>query len=108
MKHIEKFLLVIHDYQSYVEPAPGAPSKLHRKKQVDEHNFTPLEDPVLSKNIGVPIVIVGCKSDTFEFLEKEYGFKEPHFDFIQQYLRKIALSCNIFILILFLYLLNRT
>lgn len=84
---------MIHDFQTYVEPAPGAPAKIHRKKQTEDHVLPPLEDNALSKNIGVPIVIVGCKSDTFEFLEKEYGFKESHFDFIQQYLRRIALLC---------------
>lgn len=85
---------MISDFQSYVEPAPGQQTKLHRKKGAEE--IIPLEENVLTKNIGIPVIVVGCKSDTLEFLEQEYAYKEAHFEFIQQYLRRICLTCNFF------------
>jgi len=51
-----------------------------------------MSHPVIIATCLLPIVIVGCKSDLTEMLEKEYGYKDAHFDFIQQYLRRICLS----------------
>jgi hypothetical protein len=36
------------------------------------------------------------QTDFFSTLEKEYGYKDSHFDFIQQYLRRICLQCQPF------------
>ncbi len=83
----------------------------------------PVNPPVLIKNLGIPIVVVGCKvssqsfryflldgyilidcillflvsfvqSDHIPQLEKEYNYKEAHFDYISQYIRRICLQCK--------------
>jgi dynein light intermediate chain 1 len=88
---------LIYDFQQYTEPT-GQPSSMapmkqfKKRKPVDEQALLPLSDGVLTNNIGIPIVVVCSKSDTTEMLEKEYAYKEAHFDFIQQYLRRICLS----------------
>jgi len=52
----------------------------------------PLSEGVLSNNLGVPIVVVCCKTDTMDKLEQDYSYKDSHFDYIQTYLRKICLT----------------
>jgi len=88
---------LIYDFQQYTEPT-GQPNSMapmkqfKKRKPVDEQTLLPLSEGVLTNNTGVPIVIVCSKSDMTEMLEKEYTYKESHFDFIQQYLRRICLS----------------
>jgi len=49
---------------------------------------------VLTHNLGVPVVVVCTKSDAVESLEKDYGYKDSHFEFIQQHLRRTCLQCE--------------
>ncbi|UXI18744.1 hypothetical protein NH340_JMT04687 [Sarcoptes scabiei] len=51
-----------------------------------------LPPDVLCHNLGLDIVIVITKTDYMSTLEKEYDFKEEHFDFIQQSVRKFCLK----------------
>eukprot|EP00029_Vermamoeba_vermiformis_P012908 TRINITY_DN7857_c0_g1_i1.p1 TRINITY_DN7857_c0_g1~~TRINITY_DN7857_c0_g1_i1.p1 ORF type:complete len:482 (-),score=158.90 TRINITY_DN7857_c0_g1_i1:31-1476(-) len=52
----------------------------------------PLPEGVLTHNLGVPVVVVCTKSDAVEGLEKDYGYKDSHFEFIQQHLRRTCLQ----------------
>ncbi|KAG2216387.1 hypothetical protein INT45_004805 [Circinella minor] len=52
----------------------------------------PLTQGCLSTNLGVPIVIVCCKSDALNMLEQSQDYKEEQFDFIQQTLRCVCMK----------------
>ena len=54
----------------------------------------PLPSDVLSHNLGLDIVVAITKTDYMSTLEKDYDFREEHFDFIQQYARKFCLQCK--------------
>ena len=54
----------------------------------------PLPPNVLSHNLGLDIVVAITKTDYMSTLEKDYDFREEHFDFIQQYARKFCLQCE--------------
>jgi len=92
VEEMKRFL--IYDFQQYTEPtATVAPMKqMKKRKVVDEQSLLPLANGLLTNNLGIPIVVVCCKSDMTEMLSKEYAFKESHFDYIHQYLRRICLS----------------
>ncbi len=35
------------------------------------------------------------QSDSIAALEKDYGYKDDHFTYIQQFLRRICINCNL-------------
>ncbi|KAJ1989029.1 hypothetical protein EDC05_004950 [Coemansia umbellata] len=51
----------------------------------------PLGKGMLENNLGIPLVVVCTKSDAMSIMERERGFKEEDFDYIQQILRAICL-----------------
>ncbi|KAI7827258.1 dynein light intermediate chain-domain-containing protein [Kickxella alabastrina] len=51
----------------------------------------PLGKGVLEANLGIPLIIVCTKSDAMDVMERERGFKEEDFDYIQQVLRAVCL-----------------
>lgn len=77
--------------QSYCEPRVtednNPPSNTEKNKQLN--NFDELEDGVLIKNFGVPVIIVCTQSDCIDELVKssKVDLSTAHFDYIQQYLR---------------------
>ncbi|RUP47129.1 dynein light intermediate chain-domain-containing protein [Jimgerdemannia flammicorona] len=52
----------------------------------------PLGPGTLTKNLGIPLVIVCCKSDSLNQLERTQDYKEERFDYIQQTLRTLCLK----------------
>ncbi|KAJ1675004.1 hypothetical protein EV182_002129 [Spiromyces aspiralis] len=50
-----------------------------------------LGEGMLTDNLGIPIIFVCTKSDYIDVLERERGFKDEDFDFIQRTLRSICL-----------------
>ncbi|KAJ2003008.1 hypothetical protein H4R26_003312, partial [Coemansia thaxteri] len=52
----------------------------------------PLGQGVLGTNLGIPLIVVCTKSDTMDQMERERGFKEEDFDYIQQVLRAVCLQ----------------
>ncbi|KAJ2745131.1 hypothetical protein GGI20_002393 [Coemansia sp. BCRC 34301] len=52
----------------------------------------PLGQGVLKTNLGISLIVVCTKSDTMELIERERGFKEEDFDYIQQVLRAVCLQ----------------
>ena len=70
----------------------GSPTKrvsrnLDQADQDDE--LLPLPEGTLSRNLGVDLIVVVTKTDYMADLEKDYDYKEEHFDFIQQSRRGI-------------------
>jgi dynein light intermediate chain 1 len=53
-----------------------------------------LDKDVLIHNLGFDIVVVVTKTDYMSTLEKDYDYKEEHFDFIQQAIRKFCIQCK--------------
>ena len=51
-----------------------------------------LFDGVLSRNLGLDVVVVLTKTDSMTQLESEHGLTDQHFDFIQQAVRKFCLT----------------
>ncbi|KAL6067712.1 Cytoplasmic dynein 1 light intermediate chain 1 [Balamuthia mandrillaris] len=105
---------VLH-FQNYKEPKPtqkGTSSSVSVTSEAPpainaEHNpsndaqldfgsgddtLLPLGEGVLTHNLGIPIVVVCQKVDMLEGLEKEYSYRDDHFTYIQQYLRRICLQ----------------
>ncbi|XP_076321398.1 cytoplasmic dynein 1 light intermediate chain 2-like isoform X2 [Tachypleus tridentatus] len=51
-----------------------------------------LDEHTLTCNLGLDLVVVVTKTDFISTLEKEFDYKEEHFDFIQQAGRKFCLK----------------
>lgn len=52
----------------------------------------PLSQGCLTNNLGIPIIVVCCKSDALNSLEQTHDFKDDQFDYIQQTLRCICMK----------------
>lgn len=52
-----------------------------------------LGDGILERNLGVPMVVVGCKADS---LQSETFEQQQRLHFIQQSLRRFCLKCEPF------------
>ncbi|XP_046457283.1 LOW QUALITY PROTEIN: cytoplasmic dynein 1 light intermediate chain 2-like [Daphnia pulex] len=89
----------VRRWQEYVEPGDELETAQLRRtsRHVDgeeegmDHLF-PLPEGVLTRNLGLDIVVVVTKTDYMATLEKDLDYKEEHFDFIQQHLRKFCLQ----------------
>lgn len=68
-------------------------NRTHSDKQIVSNE---LPENILSENLGLDLVIAVTKTDYMTTLENEFGFREEHFDFIQQAIRKFCLQCNVF------------
>ena len=80
-------------WNEYVEPSPQSASS-RKALAADDPNTYILPTGVLTNNLGIPIIIAVCKSDAAEQLEKDFGYKDGHFDYIQQHLRRICIRCT--------------
>lgn len=98
---------LIRFYQEYTEPDenssasqtslrrdvnPLHPRHSSSSTSEDDNVLLPLGENILSQNLGIPIVVVITKADAISTLEKEHDFREEHFDFIQQHIRKFCLN----------------
>jgi len=86
-------------WQEYVEPGDELESVQLRRtsRHIDSEeegmdHLLPLPEGVLTRNLGLDIVVVVTKTDYMATLEKDHDYKEEHFDFIQQHLRKFCLQ----------------
>ncbi|KAG0747758.1 hypothetical protein G6F57_006400 [Rhizopus arrhizus] len=52
----------------------------------------PLSQGTLTNNIGIPLMIVCCKSDAVDMLDQTMDYSDEHFDFIQQMLRCVCMK----------------
>lgn len=103
MKSLEQ--KVIQAFQSYVEPSEGPiegssivsqTTRTSSSREPDEEGLddisTPLGENILTCNLGIQLIVVCTKCDLTEKLEKDYDYKEEHFDFIQHRLRSFCLK----------------
>ncbi|CAB4002666.1 Hypothetical predicted protein [Paramuricea clavata] len=81
---------ITKQFQEYVDPEQGE----ERKKIGSEEDdvVLPLDPNVLTDNLGFPIVVVCTKTDSMLSLEKERDYKNEHFDFLQQQIRRFCLK----------------
>uniref|UniRef100_A0A8D2DB49 Dynein light intermediate chain n=1 Tax=Sciurus vulgaris TaxID=55149 RepID=A0A8D2DB49_SCIVU len=90
-------LLVIRDFQEYVEPGedfPASPQRRNTASQEDKDDSVvlPLGADTLTHNLGIPVLVVCTKCDAISVLEKEHDYRDEHFDFIQSHIRKFCLQ----------------
>ncbi|ELU06193.1 hypothetical protein CAPTEDRAFT_20224 [Capitella teleta] len=93
---------LVRHFQDYTKPEDSASSKPRRTednplhpaphKTEDEKVLLPLSESTLSHNLGIPIIVILTKTDAISSLEKEHDYREEHFDFIQQHIRKFCLN----------------
>ncbi|XP_001606117.1 cytoplasmic dynein 1 light intermediate chain 1 isoform X1 [Nasonia vitripennis] len=84
-------------WQDYTEPGddldPGSPLRRTSRNLDDESvDNLPLPDGVLTTNLGLDIVVVITKTDYMSTLEKEHDYRDEHFDFMQQWIRRFCLQ----------------
>ncbi|XP_035919623.1 cytoplasmic dynein 1 light intermediate chain 2 [Anopheles stephensi] len=85
------------EWQNYCETIddldPGSPIKrTNRLPSVDDELDTlPLPEGVLTTNLGLDVVVVVTKTDYMTTLEKELDYRDEHFDFMQQWIRRFCL-----------------
>lgn len=92
----------IRRWQSYIEPGDevdtGSPTKRISRNLSELHNdidpdeLLPLAEGTLSRNLGLDLIVVVTKTDYIADLERDYDYKEEHFDFIQQFIRHFCLQ----------------
>ncbi|CAK1603534.1 unnamed protein product [Parnassius mnemosyne] len=58
----------------------------------DDDDDAPLPEAVLTTNLGLDIVVVVTKTDYMSTLEKEHDYRDEHFDFMQQWIRRFCLQ----------------
>jgi len=90
----------LYRWQTYTEPGDeienslgGSPTKRPSRTVIDCGDE--LEAPpegTLSRNLGLDLIVVVNKTDFIIDLEKDYDYKDEHFDFIQQAVRKFCLQ----------------
>lgn len=56
---------------------------------VDSEDMMTLPEGTLNRNLGLDLIVVVTKTDYMADLERDYDYKEEHFDFIQQVNSKI-------------------
>ena len=52
-----------------------------------EPDLEPLPEGTLARNLGLELLVVVTKTDYMMELEKDFDYKDEHFDFIQQAVR---------------------
>ena len=57
-----------------------------------DKELLPLDDDVLSHSLGIPVIVAVCKTDLVDYLKKEYDYRDTHFSFISQRLRRICMK----------------
>ncbi|KAL0273937.1 UNVERIFIED_CONTAM: hypothetical protein PYX00_006495 [Menopon gallinae] len=77
-------------WQEYCEAGDEGPKRTSRNLEDDD--LLPLPENVLSTNYGLDIVVAITKTDYMSTLEKEYDYREEHFDFIQYHLRNFCMK----------------
>ncbi|XP_011506157.1 PREDICTED: cytoplasmic dynein 1 light intermediate chain 1 isoform X2 [Ceratosolen solmsi marchali] len=84
-------------WQDYTEPGddldPGSPLRRTSRNLDDESvDNLPLPEGVLTTNLGLDVVVVITKTDYMTTLEKQHDYRDEHFDFMQQWIRKFCLQ----------------
>nr|CAD7396024.1 unnamed protein product [Timema poppensis] len=87
----------VKKWQDYMEPGDELEQsspirRTSRNLEDDGGDIFPLGDGVLTRNLGLDIVVVVTKTDYMSTLEKDFDYRDEHFDFIQQWIRRFCLQ----------------
>ncbi|CAH0404600.1 unnamed protein product [Chilo suppressalis] len=93
----------VQKWQRYTEPgdeleaSATSPMKRSSRNLSDDlengdDDDCPLPEAVLTTNLGLDIVVVVTKTDYMSTLEKEHDYRDEHFDFMQQWIRRFCLQ----------------
>ncbi|XP_050528607.1 cytoplasmic dynein 1 light intermediate chain 2 isoform X2 [Daktulosphaira vitifoliae] len=105
MDQLESWATLLQDYIDSL-PIPSEELLEYRQKCIKKWNeYTEenigeknglwehaLGEGVLTRNLGIDVIIVVTMTDYISILEKENDFKDEHFDYIQQSIRKFCLQ----------------
>lgn len=83
------------DLEPTTSPMKASKTLVNRLNSVtgeDELDILPLPEGVLVTNLGVDIVVCVTKTDYMTTLEKEFDYRDEHFDFMQQWIRRFCLQ----------------
>ncbi|KXJ23784.1 Cytoplasmic dynein 1 light intermediate chain 2 [Exaiptasia diaphana] len=86
---------IAKQFQEYMDPDEAGSDDNKRRSGAglsEEKVLLPLEEDVLVDNLGLPVVVVVTKTDCMSALEKDRDYREEHFDFIQQHIRRYCLK----------------
>lgn len=98
---------ILRRFQEYTDPgdevagdsSPMRRSSTHQtllsestsENNMSEKEYLPLGEETLTHNLGLDIVVVITKTDTMPSLEKDHEYRDEHFDFMQQWVRRFCL-----------------
>ena len=83
----------MYRWQTYTEPGDeienglgSSPTKRTSRTimETSGDDIDPVPEGVLARNLGLDLIVVVNKTDYMADLEKDYDYKDEHFDFIQQ------------------------
>ncbi|XP_065352686.1 cytoplasmic dynein 1 light intermediate chain 2 isoform X3 [Cloeon dipterum] len=89
---------VLKRWQEYMEPGDEleASSPMRHSTRTLEDDLLdeelPLGEGTLTRNLGLDMVVVVTKTDYMGTLEKDMDYRDEHFDFIQQWIRRFCLQ----------------
>eukprot|EP00033_Pygsuia_biforma_P002697 GCRY01002979.1.p1 GENE.GCRY01002979.1~~GCRY01002979.1.p1 ORF type:complete len:465 (-),score=110.76 GCRY01002979.1:507-1901(-) len=87
---------VVRLFSRYREPqtteAPSFGSAISLPTEEPDAAELELGEGVLTSNLGVPVVVVGCKADLLDSVASSYGWTEEHHDTLQHALRSRCLQ----------------
>ena len=81
---------VVSRWQCYTEPGDelelaGSPTKRPSRTVLEPgEELEKLPEGTLARNLGLDVIVVVNKTDFMADLEKDFDYKDEHFDFIQQ------------------------
>lgn len=80
-------------FQTYQDPDDKQPIQQSQSEQIEnDDDLLPLDPAILSKNLGISIIVIVTKSDSISILDKENEYRIEHFDFIQYHVRRFCLD----------------
>lgn len=85
---------IVKRWQEYVDQTddPDVDVRRTSRNLDDDADDIPLSAGVLATNLGLDVVVVITKTDYMSTLEKENDYRDEHFDFIQQWIRRFCLQ----------------
>lgn len=93
-------------FQDYVEPGSEIGEGVMSPLKPTHGSTENLSNSEIKVNLGVDIVVIITKTDYISTLEKQYDYKDEHFDFIQLNIRNFCLCCILLIFVHFMFILT--
>lgn len=83
---------IVRQFQEYTEPDESTEDRRRSGIKDEDKVLLPLDENVLTDNLGLTMVVVMTKTDCMSALEKDRDYRDEHFDFIQQHIRRHCLK----------------